>query len=165
MIHHISIVAQNPLRVAHVLAEIWHGQVFAFFPNPGGYLVTMSDDYGSAIEVYPLQDQLVPGTGDAPCQIIHESNVDHFVGIHAAVSVPSSEAHIKQISDREGWRAVTCDRGGFNLIELWVENRFLLELLPPEFTAEYLAFTQQPQLVEQVFGAPIVRESEFYATH
>jgi hypothetical protein len=30
MIHHLSLSAQNPLHVAEVLAEIWHGKVAPF---------------------------------------------------------------------------------------------------------------------------------------
>jgi hypothetical protein len=37
MIHHISIYARNPLRVANVLAEILAGKVYKFL-IPGSYL-------------------------------------------------------------------------------------------------------------------------------
>jgi hypothetical protein len=155
MIHHISIAAKNPLRVAHALAEIWQGLVLDFTHNPGSYLVVAADNYGSAVEVHPIQTQLMPGTGDEPCQILPQTNAENFVAVHAAISVPSSEAQIKQIAVREGWRVVNCDRGAFKLIEVWVENRFLLEFLTPELAAKYLEYTQQPELVEREFGQPI----------
>jgi hypothetical protein len=34
------------------------------------------------------------------------------------------------IAKREGWLARNCDRGGvFNVIEFWLENKFMLELM------------------------------------
>jgi hypothetical protein len=82
-----------------------------------------------------------------------------FWSNHAAIAVPITEAQIREVAEREGWRVVACDRRAFSLIELWIENRFLLELLTPELSGKYLAFSQQPQLVEQVFGAPIMNYS------
>ncbi|MEO6340515.1 MAG: hypothetical protein ABIO39_10785, partial [Caulobacteraceae bacterium] len=48
---------------------------------------------------------------------------------------------IEQIARREGWDCYVCDRTDFNVLELWIENRFMVELLPPAFAASYLAFT------------------------
>ena len=52
-----------------------------------------------------------------------------------------SETQIRAIAAREGWRVLTANRGGglFQLIELWVENRFLIEVFTPEMTARYVA--------------------------
>lgn len=58
---------------------------------------------------------------------------------HAALSVALDEASIKAIAAREGWRALTCDRGGiFQVVEVWLENRVLFELLTAEMAAAYL---------------------------
>ena len=50
-----------------------------------------------------------------------------------------SEQQIRAVADREGWRAVRCNRGAFNVVEVWVENAVMLELLTPQMSAEYLA--------------------------
>ena len=40
-----------------------------------------------------------------------------------------------------GWDCFTCDRGGhFHVVEVWVENAWLIEILPPVFADEYLGF-------------------------
>ncbi|XZN91422.1 MAG: hypothetical protein ACM65M_00630 [Microcoleus sp.] len=160
MLHHMSVAVQNPFQVAQVLAEIWQGKVFEFYPNPGSYLVTASDTdkYGSGIEFHPWGTQLLPGIEDEPCQILHQVTPPSFGAIHVAISVPTNEAQIRHIAKREGWRMVVCDRKAFRLIELWVENQFLLELLTPEFVVQYLEFTRQPQMMEQVFGLPIATD-------
>jgi hypothetical protein len=59
--------------------------------------------------------------------------------------VPISEAEIYKIADREGWRVIRCKRGEFfELIEFWVENEILLELVPSNLMDQYLA-TVQPE--------------------
>ncbi|OUL28887.1 hypothetical protein [Nostoc sp. 106C] len=154
MIHHISIAAQNPLRVASVLAEICHGKLFDF-PNPGGsYAVVVFDDYGTGIEVFPLGSVCVPASDTEPSKVIQTSSSPSFVATHVAISVPASQEQIEQIGMREGWQVALCDRGVFKVIEFWVENWLLLEFLPPEFATQYLQ-SVQPQIVEQVFGQPI----------
>lgn len=153
MIHHMSIAAQNPLRVAAVLAEIWNGKVFNF-PHPGSYLVVPFDDYGSGIEVFSLGCVLVPPSETEPSKVMQTSNSSEFVVTHAAISVPATQQQLEQIGKREGWQVLRCNRGPFDVIEFWVENWLMLEFLPPELATQYLQ-SIQPQLVEEVFGQPI----------
>ena len=45
------------------------------------------------------------------------------------------------LARREGWIARRCSRGGaFDVIELWLENRFLLELPTAEMQRAHLDF-------------------------
>lgn len=139
MIHHISISAENPERVANVIAEIWQGYAFPFVAFPGSYIVFKNDDKGTGIEVLPLNMELVSGGEGHPSQHRINENASRFTVTHAALSVPASEEQIMEIAAREGWRAETFSRDGFfSVVELWVENRMLLELLPPAFAARYL---------------------------
>lgn len=147
MIHHISISAQNPQRVAQVLAEILNGQTAPFFPHPGSYIVMPLDKYGTAIEVYPLGSELVPGEGEQQCTFVQNTVPSRFTATHAAISVPTTRQEIEQIAAREGWRVLYCNRDSFfDVIEFWVENRLMLELLTPEMVTQYLTFTQPENL-------------------
>jgi hypothetical protein len=49
-----------------------------------------------------------------------------------------SQADITNIATREGWLCRRNDRAQFPVIEFWIENRLMCELLPPEFAREYL---------------------------
>lgn len=52
--------------------------------------------------------------------------------------VPRSVDEILQNATRTGWTTRVCDRGGmFHVVELWLENAYLIELLDPTFAAEY----------------------------
>jgi hypothetical protein len=160
MIHHISIAAKNPLHVASVLAEIWHGKVFKF-PHPGSYVVFPFDKYGTGIEVLPLECVLVPASDTEPSKVIQVSHSSSFVATHAAISVPVSQEQLEQIGKREGWQVALCNRGPFDVIEFWLENRLMLEFLPPELATQYLQ-SIQPQIAEQVFGQPIEAIASVY---
>ncbi|MUL36319.1 hypothetical protein [Gloeocapsopsis dulcis] len=154
MIHHISIDAYNPLQVASVLAEILKGKAYHFF-YPGSYNVMPFDSYGTGIVVFPQGTVWIPGTNTKPAQLLPSTSTD-LVAIHAAISVPTTQQQIEQIGQREGWRVLTRDQGDsiFGLVEFWVENRILLELLPPGFETQYLQ-TMQPEMLEQILGQPI----------
>ncbi|MBD2204628.1 hypothetical protein H6G33_07440 [Calothrix sp. FACHB-1219] len=149
MIHHISIPAENPLKVAQVLSELWQGQVARFVANPGSYVVFKLDQLGTLIEVYPSGTELVPGNKEQQVSFAQNSDFSKYTAIHAAISVSIPADEIIAIAQREGWRALKCDRDGlFTVIEFWLENRLLLELLPPDFGSEYLSF-MQPQTLQQ----------------
>jgi len=138
MLHHISMAVENPLNVAQALAEIWQGRYFPFPPCPGGYIVVKGDNYGTAIEVAPAGTELIPGADEG--EFTPTGKKLNYGAFHAAVSVPSNQAEIEQIAAREGWFVRFCDRGPFQLIELWVENKVLLELLTPAMAPTYLNF-------------------------
>lgn len=156
MIHHLSIPAYNPHHVAGVLAKVCHGKMVAFPSHPGSYLVLMLDEFGTAIEIYPFGTELLPGSAQKDVIFTHNAGSSTYSATHLALSVPSSQAEIEQIAIQEGWRAVVCSRNNcFNVIEFWVENKLLIELLTPEFSAQYKAF-MQPDHLEQFLAAMAV---------
>ena len=147
MIHHISIPANDPLHVAQVLSELWKGQVAPFPAHSGSYVVFTLDSSGTLIEVYPLGTELMPGSNNQQVHFSSNSHSSTYTATHAAISVPVDAAQIQAIADREGWRALKCDRDGFfEVIEFWVENHLLLELLPPDLSPKYLSFMQPQSL-------------------
>lgn len=139
MIHHFSLAAHDPQHVAEVLAEVIGGQVFDFSPFPGSRIVIAGDGHGTAIEVYPLGLELVPGEGSDPVHGVSNPAPSDFTATHVAISVALDEATLLAIARREGWRAVTCARTvEFRVVEFWLENRVMLEFLTPEMAQDYL---------------------------
>jgi hypothetical protein len=140
MIHHMSIPAHDPLRVAKVLAELTGGRYFAFPVAPGAYMTIIGDAHGTAIEVLPREQAWVPGAKEVETAPVAPTG--RYSGFHVALSVPVSREVIQEVGLREGWLVRDCDRGPFQLIELWVENDVLLELLTVEMAPTYLEFLQ-----------------------
>jgi hypothetical protein len=153
MINHVSVPARDPEHVANVLAELWRGVVLPFPVSPGSFVVFADDGRGTAIDVEPIAHEFVPGAGEPveggeglgpfphEVQIRSNPSPSPYTVTHVAINSPLSEEEIKAIATREGWRAVTCDRGpAFRLIEFWVENRLLVEIFTPEMTESYVEF-------------------------
>lgn len=153
MIHHISIAAHKPLRVAQVLAELFQGELVPFPSHPGSYVAVAFDPHGTIVEVHPYGTELVPGVDDNAVQHVETHKSSGYTATHAAISVPVSEEQIQAIGAREGWRVGRFKRGDFfDVIEFWLENQLLIELLPPVLAANYLDF-MQPQAMRQFLAA------------
>jgi hypothetical protein len=58
---------------------------------------------------------------------------------HAAIATQLSVEEVKAIGARYGADTKVLSRGPFHVIEYWVEDSFMFEVLPPEFQQEYLA--------------------------
>jgi hypothetical protein len=140
MIHHLSVAARDPRRVAQVFAELLDGVALPFPPNPGSFMAVARDGHGTGVEVHPADIVLEPN-GEHGARFAALEPASPFSAVHFALSVSLETDAIAAIARREGWHCVECSRGGdFDVIELWVENRWLVELMPPAFAARYLAF-------------------------
>jgi hypothetical protein len=177
MINHISIGVHNPEKVAKVLAELWGGTVIPFPPCPNSFIALACDGKGTGVEVTPANTVLVPGEGLPPeenfgaatpteeyeAKFVAEEYAPRYVATHLNISTHLSEREVKAIAEREGWRVLTCNRGEglFQLIELWIEDRFMLEVMTPEQTARYVEVlspesiaAMQAQFLENMPPAP-----------
>jgi hypothetical protein len=141
VIYHLSIAAIQPRRVADVLAELWRGEVFPFpAVAKGSYAVLAGDDRNSLIEVYPLGTELVPESGSTDAGSRHNPGATGRSATHAAISSVLPASEVLAIAEREGWTARYCKRGGhFGVLELWLENLTMVEVLTENMVSEYLA--------------------------
>jgi len=135
MIFHLSISAKEPERVARVMAELWRGEAFPFHGFRNSWITLAGDPHGTALEVYPLGAELT--AGEVMVSSRRNPAPSDNAATHFATATPLSEEAVKAIGEREGWMTRRCDRGPFELIEFWVENRLLIELLTPEMARSY----------------------------
>lgn len=165
MIAHFSLPARDPQRTAEIFGRLIDGAVMPFPVVPGAWVAIARDGSGVGVEVVPAATAHHMGQGEAgvalggpavmpwETQIRQDGDVEGPNGVHVAITSPLSAEEIIAIGRAEGWRAVHCDRGGvFDLVELWVDNRTLVEVLPPEGTRRYLAF-YTPEVAGQMFLA------------
>jgi hypothetical protein len=146
MIFHFSISASDPQHVAGVIAELWRGRAQPFPPvATGSWMALACDDRNSLIEVYPFGCELRPADGDADAVGEMNPAPSRRTATHAAVATPLTEAEVFAIGAREGWETKYRKRGGaFGVIELWLENRVMIEVLTAEMQREYLALGRPP---------------------
>ena len=150
MIHHVSIPARQPEHVARVLAELIGGYAGPFVgPIPGAWVVYQEDGLGTGIEIYTDQTALVPadGTTTFTTQL---SEAPRAMAFHALISVKCDRETIERVGAREGWLTRHCWRGPpdnprlFDLYELWVENRVLLEVATEDMLSGYVKIANGP---------------------
>lgn len=154
MLHHFSMSAANPRQVAKVLAELWSGASYPFPVYPDSYIAFAGDERGTLIEVYPLGSELHPGDPELPERTINP-DAPQYSGTHVAMSVSISQTEVEHIAAREGWFAQRCDRGPFfTVMEFWVENRFLIELLTPEMATRYINFATKENWESMILTTP-----------
>lgn len=145
MIYHVSIAADAPCRVATTLAELWGGVATPFPPVAGGWVAHADDERCSMIEVFPNGVEIVETPGDADASGRINPAPSRTTATHIAIATPLSEPHVLAIAAREGWSAKYRKRGGaarhdgrgFGVIEFWVENRLMIEVLTAEMQAQY----------------------------
>ncbi|NNE98108.1 MAG: hypothetical protein HKN25_03715 [Pyrinomonadaceae bacterium] len=168
MINHISIGVKNPENVAKFLAELWKGFVFPFPPSPDSFIVIAGDGKGTAVEITPINIVLKPGKGfpseirfdkntlteEFEAKFVPEDGFPDYLATHLAINTELGEVEVKELARRENWRTLTCNRGEglFQLIEVWVENRFLLEVFTPEMTRRYIE-VMDPKFMADMNGA------------
>ncbi len=142
MIFHASIPADDPERVARVLGEILGGGHSPFHVGRHSFMARGGSDeeYGTGIEVYPRDEVMMPGVGeDEMVQQGHLDNPPRYGCFHLAVGSRLSKEEIITIGKREGWRALHCSRGRFDVVEFWLENSLMIEFMTPEMQAQYKA--------------------------
>ena len=151
MIHHVSIPARDPEHVAGVLAELMGGKAFPFGPLEGAFMAASGDAHGTMIEVYPEQSTLeIPANDDQV--VFGKQTAPRNWPFHLLLSVPLDQDQIEKIGAREGWRARTFGRGMqgqkpfFHVIEFWLENRLMIEVVSPAMAREYENFLKNAQM-------------------
>jgi hypothetical protein len=139
MLFHVSIEADDPRRVASVLAEIFGGAAAPFPPvAEGSWVALAGDDRGTMIEVYPRGTELHIGEGKAGAFGTPGSRRRH-AGVHLAMATECDVQRVFAIAGREQWPVKVCSRGGkFDVIEVWVEGCQMVEVLTPEMQRDYL---------------------------
>jgi len=176
MIHHVSIPAREPERVAKVLVELMGGRYFPFGPIEGAFLASSGDTHGTLIEVYP--EHLTLNMPDPNGPVAYGQNQPVLFGkyevvpqawpFHVHLSTALSTEQVEQIGAREGWRAVVIARGrkghkpAFHVIEFWVENRLMFELAPTAMVDEYKGFVDGE--MQALYSDPEERRLS-HATH
>jgi hypothetical protein len=138
MLFHASIPARDAAKVADVLARVWQGEAMPFPPVPGAYVVFARDERATTLEIYPDDRTLEPSSLGVA---IGRGEVrSGYVGDHVAIASPLSAEELLAIAAEAGWRAQEASRADiFHVVELWLENRYMVEVLTPEMQRDYIS--------------------------
>jgi len=138
MLFHLSIDADDPQRVAEVLAEFWGGRAMPFPPvGVGSWVATAGDDRGTMIEVYRRGTEFVESDQPNTTRIGAGARAS---ATHMAIATPLDRDEATAVATRAGWPVRYFKRGGaFGVLEVWIEGWRMLEVLTPDMQQEYLA--------------------------
>ena len=136
-IAHASIPADDPKKVAEVLAEILQGEALPFPPAGDDGWMAWSGD--GAIEIEIARRGLVMTYGPQEAEWLPDGVSRKLSETHLAICVDRPAAEVIAIAKAAGWPARHCDRGEgiFQLTEVWIEGAFMLEVMDPAQTAHY----------------------------
>jgi hypothetical protein len=142
MIHHMSFAAADPQRAAQAIAALWGGEAFPFPPvGKDSWVAIAGDDRGTTIEVYRAGTELRPAEAEEEAEVTLVPDRPRHGPSHAAIASPLEEAEVLALAARHGWTARRLRRGDvFDVIEFWVEDAFMMEVLTPQMQREYTAF-------------------------
>lgn len=136
-IAHASIPADDPRKVAEVLAEIFQGEALPFPPaGKDGWMAWSGD---GAIEIEVARRGLVMTYGEEEAEWAPDGVSRKLSETHLAICVERPAAEVIAIAKAAGWPARSCDRGDgiFQLTEVWVEGAFMIEVMDPAQAAHY----------------------------
>jgi hypothetical protein len=138
VIAHVSLPADDCAEVARVLAEILGGGALRFPPGGADAWNCWSRNNEFQIVVTPRGNVLVEGPEEQTWQTRPRSPGDRASESHVAIAVDRDAADVVGIARAAGWHARIVSRGGlFDLVEVWVENAYLVEVLDPIQMADY----------------------------
>jgi hypothetical protein len=138
MIAHVSMPADDCQHVADVLGKMLGGGALRFPPGGPNAWNCWSRQNDFQIVVTPRGQVMVEGP-EEPIWVSRERSPDERAcESHFAMGVERSAAEIVAMAQAAGWHARICNRGGmFDLVEVWVENAYLVEVLDPQQLADY----------------------------
>ena len=139
MIAHVSMPADDCRHVAEVLAQMLGGGALRFPPGGPDAWNCWSKQNDFQIVVTPRGNVMIEGPKE---QIwisrTPEALHDRACESHFAICVERSASEIIELACAAGWHARICNRGGlFDLVEVWVENAYLVEVLDPRQARDY----------------------------
>lgn len=140
-----SIPARHPAAVAGFIAELWGTEAVPLPPVPGRFVALAADGTGAGLEVLPVglgRERTWHGTATGPV------SGTGTAGTRLAVGTALDEAEVHLAAGMRGWqsrRALRSANGrDWRVIEVWVEERLLVEVLTPEMQAEFRAARTEP---------------------
>jgi hypothetical protein len=172
MIAHVSIPSGDPRATAMLFAALIEGQAFPFPVVPEAWIAVAGNGSGLAIEVYPDGMAHHPGRGEAGLALVPKGPATKpwedqiFVdgsqlrpsAFHLAIATKLDDGQVFALAQEAEIRAIRCERGGvFGLIELWIDNTILVEVLTDEDIRRYRDF-MNPVGCAAMFGPGMTPE-------
>lgn len=160
MILHASIVADEPRNTAETLATLLGGVALPLGPGEGTWSAVGSDPIGNMISVLGRGSEF-HRTDDRVDTRMGEP-VRHSA-YHLLIETSLSEAEVVSLAADRGCHTLRTKHGAFDVIEFWVDDCLLIEVVTPEMAREYRELIQSDELRQRlapIIAAGVAREAE-----
>ena len=138
MIAHVSMPADDCALVAKVLAQMLDGGALRFPPGGPNAWNCWSRTNDFQIVVTPRGQVMVEGPKEQIWVSRDTASNNRACESHFATAAERSAAEIVALAQAAGWHARICNRGGmFDVVEVWVEGCYLVEVLDPMQLSDY----------------------------
>lgn len=138
MILHASIAANDPQDTAQTLAQLIGGVAFPL-PGTGGAWGALNDEgEGTLIEVLRRGREYHRRDGHH-CDMVWGDERRHSAA-HLMVETPLDEGAVLALAAARGCHAHRARHGFFDVLEFWVDDCQLLDVVTPEMAETYKAF-------------------------
>lgn len=152
MILHASVVADRPKKAAQTLASLLGGIALPVGPGSGTWTAIGPDPIGNVISVLARGSEFHPVAGHHP-ETRTGDPVRHS-GFHLLIETHFSEAEIMALARERDCLAQPTSHGAFEVIEFWIDDCLLIELVTPELGRLYRETTHSQELRARL--APVV---------
>jgi hypothetical protein len=150
MILHASVVADTPRHAAETLARLLGGIALPVGPGEGTWTAIGPDPVGNLISVLQRGSEF------------HRAQADHVLtkigdpvrhsGFHLLIETPMSEADVYELAEARGCQAHRTTHGAFEVIEFWMDDCLLIEVVTPEMGLAYRETLVSNELRSRIAG-------------
>jgi hypothetical protein len=138
MILHASIAANDPQDTAQTLAQLIGGVAFPLPGDGGAWGALNGDGEGTLIEVLRRGREYHRRDGDH-CDMVWGDERRHGA-THLMVETPLDEEAVLSLAAARGCQAHRARHGFFDVVEFWIDDCQLLDVVTPEMAKVYKAF-------------------------
>jgi hypothetical protein len=153
MILHASFTVGAPRDAAETVAQLIAGEALPFPELSDDAWIAMSgDDHGTLVEFVQRGTEFhyVPGG-----TVAHRRGEEtRESGCHILIETPYDELRVLAIAEERGCRAHRAIHGPVELIELWIEDCLLIEVVTPQMAAAYKSIAT-PANVRSMVQLPV----------
>lgn len=151
MILHASVVADEPRKTAETLGRLFGGIALPLGPGEGTWSAIGPDPIGNMISVLERGSEF--HRTDEHVETRMGEPVRHSA-YHILIETPLSEAEVMGIAAERGCHALRAKHGAFDVIEFWVDDCLLIEVVTPDMGRDYRELIQSDELRQRL--APVV---------
>lgn len=136
MILHASVTVAEPRDAAKSLAQLMGGEAFPF-PHlaDDAWVALAGDDHGTLVEFLQRGTEFHYAPGRTVAHRQGERTRES--GFHILIETPFAEDRVLAIAEERGCRAHRAWHGPAEVIEFWIEDCLLVEVVTPQMATAY----------------------------